>query len=263
MIELKNVGITLSSKGSEKFSLENINLKVDGEKVIILGPNGSGKTTLIRAISGLLPYTGSILIDGNEVRKIRNYTGYSTNLQEAYEIGITVKDVVYLYEEFKGLDSELFLEIIKALNLSNEILNKKLYVLSAGQSVLVRTTLALASRPKIFGLDEPFENVDAARRFVISRYIKEYGKEGILVTHELDMLSLYKDYKAYFLVGNKLQGPVSVSELLESSIVEGERRDALLTLEVMGKKISIVKGDTGMKFGALGSLNRLYGIISA
>ncbi|AWR98545.1 ATP-binding cassette domain-containing protein [Metallosphaera hakonensis] len=262
MIELKNVRITLSRRGYERFDLENMNLKVNGEKVIILGPNGSGKTTLLKAISGLLPYSGSILINGIEVKKIRNCIEYSTNLPEAYEIGITVNDIVYLYEELKGLDRSLFLEMLKSLNLGEEILRRKLYVLSAGQSVLVRTSLALASRPEIFGLDVPFENVDAARRYVISRYIKEYGKEGILVTHELDMLSLFKDYKAYFLVSNKLQGPVTVLELLESSIVEGEREDALLTIDVMGKKISLVKGDSGMKFGALGSLNRNYGIIN-
>lgn len=263
MIQLKNVGITLSGKGYERFSLENINLEVNGEKVIILGPNGSGKTTLLRAISGLLPYSGNIFINGMEVRKIRNYVRYSTNLPEAYEIGVTVNDIVYLYEELKGLDRDLFLEMLKALKLGEDILRRKLYKLSAGQSVLVRTSLALASQPEIVGLDEPFENVDAARRHVISKYIKEYGKEGILVTHELDMLNLYKEYKAYFLVGNKLQGPISVSELLESSIVEGERNDALLVLDIMDKKVSIVKGDLGMKFGALGSLNRIYGIIGA
>ena len=244
------------------FALEDLNLRVDNEKVIVLGPNGSGKTTILRAISGLIPYSGSILINGHEVRSIRNFLGYSTNLPEAYQIGITAEDIAYIYEELKGLDMELFHEIIDALNLEEEVLRRPLYALSAGQSVLVRTALALASRPEIYGLDEPFENVDPARRHVIAMYIKEIGREGIMVTHEVDMLSEFRHYKVYFLLSGKLQGPVKVADLLESSIVEGERGDAIIVLDVMGKKVSLVKGDVGMKFSYLGSLNRIYGVVA-
>ncbi|WP_252900286.1 ATP-binding cassette domain-containing protein [Vulcanisaeta sp. JCM 14467] len=39
----------------------------------MLGPNGSGKTTLLRAICGLIPYEGSIKVDGVEVNEVVNY----------------------------------------------------------------------------------------------------------------------------------------------------------------------------------------------
>lgn len=259
MIELKDVEITLSGKTDERFTLQGLNMKVDNEKVFLLGSNGSGKTTMLRAISGLIPYSGNIFIDGNEVRKVRNYLGYSTNLPESV-MGLTVNDAVYLYEELKGLDRGIFKEMIRSLGLGDVILRRKLYSLSAGQSTIVRTALALASRPKTVGLDEPFENVDVARRHALARYIKEYGKEVLLVTHELDILKSFKEWKAYFLVG-ELYGPLKVSDLLESSVAEGERSDALVTFDVMGKKVSLVKGDYGMKFGELGSIDRIYGLV--
>ncbi len=52
--------------------LRNIDLTVDaGEVVVVLGANGAGKTTLMRAISGLIPHTGQISVDGNPIGRVR------------------------------------------------------------------------------------------------------------------------------------------------------------------------------------------------
>ena len=52
--------------------LHGIDLEVDpGEIVVVLGANGAGKTTLMRAISGLIPHTGTIAVDGATIGHIR------------------------------------------------------------------------------------------------------------------------------------------------------------------------------------------------
>ena len=52
--------------------LHGIDLSVAaGEVVVVLGANGAGKTTLMRAITGLIPHTGSITVDGSPVGRIR------------------------------------------------------------------------------------------------------------------------------------------------------------------------------------------------
>jgi branched-chain amino acid transport system ATP-binding protein len=52
--------------------LHNIDLSVEaGEVVVVLGANGAGKTTLMRAISGLIPHTGQISIDGRAIGRVR------------------------------------------------------------------------------------------------------------------------------------------------------------------------------------------------
>ena len=51
-------------------ALRNVSLRVEeGEIVALLGSNGAGKTTTLRAISGLVAYTGSVLFDGKDLRK--------------------------------------------------------------------------------------------------------------------------------------------------------------------------------------------------
>ncbi len=64
MIELKETAVTLQQTPI----LKDISLVFPtGSKTCILGPNGCGKTTLLKTIAGLVPYSGSVLIDGQEV----------------------------------------------------------------------------------------------------------------------------------------------------------------------------------------------------
>ncbi len=52
--------------------LKGIDLTVrPGEKVFIGGANGSGKTTLLRALSGIIPHQGQVLVDGKEVSSMK------------------------------------------------------------------------------------------------------------------------------------------------------------------------------------------------
>jgi len=254
MIEYKN--LTISFKDNLVFKEVNLEVK---RKSIILGPNGSGKTTLIRATCGLIPYSGYIYVDGNEVRNIRNYLPLSTNLQEVYNLGIRVKDIVYLFEEIKDLDKGQFESFLKEVKLLEQVINKPLFKLSAGQSQIVRLALALASKPKIVLLDEPFENLDPARRATIVNWIKEYVSYGLITTHELDLLKEFKDWDSYFLFNGKFYGPVKVEDLIEASVVEGEVDNAIITIEVSnGKRISLVRGEKGAKLVYLGNINRIY-----
>ena len=64
MIELRDVSVKLGANrviGSLSASVES------GEWVALLGPNGAGKTTLIRAIAGLVRYSGSIAVEGRSI----------------------------------------------------------------------------------------------------------------------------------------------------------------------------------------------------
>ncbi|MEM1646573.1 MAG: ATP-binding cassette domain-containing protein [Ignisphaera sp.] len=259
MIEYKDLTITFK----DSVVLQDINLVVD-TKAIILGPNGSGKTSLIRATCGLIPYRGKIYVDGNDVSKVKNYLGLSTNLPEVYSIGNKVKDIVYILSDIKDLDEKLFTEFLRETKILDQIIDKPLYRLSAGQSSIVRLALALSSKSKILLLDEPFENVDPARRLALAEWIKEYFKEGFMTTHELDLLKGFSNWKSYLLINSKVYGPILTGDLIESSVVEGEDKNAIITITLQtGKKISLVKDNQskGVKFGLLGSINRIYGMI--
>ena len=64
MIQLEKAAVTLQ----QSRILTDISLTFQqGSKTCILGPNGCGKTTLLKTIAGLIPYKGSVMIDGQEV----------------------------------------------------------------------------------------------------------------------------------------------------------------------------------------------------
>lgn len=252
MIELNNVKVYYGNYEVIKGVSARIN-----EKVILLGPNGSGKTTLLRAIAGIIPYKGSIKVDGMEVRDIKNYNVVATNLWQAFSIGITVEDAIEVYEEYKGLKFDVREELRK-LGIDYK---KKWYTLSSGQRVVASTLLALATDPKIVLIDEPFENVDVYRRRALLKFLKEYGKEGIIVTHEVYMLKYFAGYKVFLILDGKVFGPLSVEELLSSSLVSGEDPSALLVIEAYGKKVSLVKSDKGYKIENMGIIEEIYSLL--
>jgi len=253
MIDLQNVSIYY---GKDRI-IKDVNMSIN-TKVLLLGPNGSGKSTLLRAIAGIIPYKGHILVDGKEVFSLKNENILSTNLPEAYVLDLTINDVIYVYEEIKGIDKELVIGMLDKMGLRS-ILKKRIYELSTGQSVIFRDVLTLASGAKIILLDEPFENVDLGKRKLLAEWIKEYGKEGIIVTHEIDMVSYFKDLSTYLIFEGKIYGPIIAKDFLESSIIEGSATDnSLLTFEVAGRKFSLVRGNVGRRVENLTSLDRLY-----
>ena len=69
MLEWKGVTVCYDKKPAA----EDVSLVVrEGEWLMLCGPNGSGKTTLLEAAAGVLPYRGSILLCGGEVREMKN-----------------------------------------------------------------------------------------------------------------------------------------------------------------------------------------------
>ncbi len=256
MIELRDVTVSV---GGGAFRVSNVNMRVNG-KAVMLGPNGSGKTTLLRAICGLIPYEGSIKVNDLEVNEVTGYTPLSCNLPEIYQMAITASGLLEVLEDLKGIDVNEFKGMLARFNISyDSVARKPVHGLSAGQSIIVKLALALSSRPRIIMIDEPFENVDPARRSVISSLLLEYGEEGLIVTHELDALKSFRDMDAYLVMEGRVYGPINVGKLLSSGIVEGEVKGAL-TVQINGKPYSIVEGK-GIKLLEMGSLNRLYGLI--
>lgn len=201
MLEIKHLSVSF-----DDFTvLKDINLKLDKEVYIILGPNGSGKTTLLRAISGIIPYKGSIKINGMEVRSAKGLLEYSTNLQEVYTIGNSVLETAKILSEIKEGDLKEFFKILDYLNLDRRVIHKPIYKLSTGQKALVSLALALFTRPQIVTIDEPIENVDINRLDKVISLLRERVNEGIIVTHHKELIKrLEKNVRVYNMVNGEL-----------------------------------------------------------
>jgi multiple sugar transport system ATP-binding protein len=166
----------------------------DGEFLVLVGPSGCGKSTLLRLIAGLEPFdSGRILIDGIDVSDA-----------EPPERGIAMVFQSYaLYPHMKvdrnmgfGLEiartprqeiAERVTRAAEKLRLGS-YLRRKPSELSGGQRQRVAIGRAITRKPKLFLLDEPLSNLDAAlrvgMRVEIARLKAELASTMVYVTHD-------------------------------------------------------------------------------
>ncbi|BBG26158.1 ATP-binding cassette domain-containing protein [Sulfuracidifex tepidarius] len=247
-------GLSLQVKVKGRPILKDVNFKID-DKVLVLGPNGSGKTTLLRVLSGLYKYEGSVKLNGVELRNISDFPSFSSNLPEVYHIAMKTEDLVSILSEIKECSEDIFSDMMNEAGVNPTGRNPS--SLSLGERTVVFTALALCSKPEIIAIDEPFENLDKRRKGLMKRWLSEYGKEGFVVTHEMNVLKEFGSWKAFLMIEGRLYGPMVVGDFLRSKIVEGER-DGSVVIEIAGKLYSLIVSNEGQE---ITDWNRLYDLV--
>lgn len=154
---------------SEKDVLKNLNLSVSrSEFLCILGPSGCGKTTLLRCIAGFEDYEGDIMVGGE--KRVKPGTDRIMVFQDFNQLfpWKTVKKNIQYPLKQQGIHNKAELKRI-----TEEVLQKvKLsgyedyypYQLSGGMKQRIAIAKALALKPKIILMDEPFAALDAMTR---------------------------------------------------------------------------------------------------
>jgi zinc transport system ATP-binding protein len=186
--------------------LEHVSFSIErGDYVGIIGPNGSGKTTLLKILVGLLrPESGTVRIDGVPIesykkmyeigyvpQKIANEgSGFPVTVSEIVESGRT--PIQKWFERFRREDRAAVEKALKTAGIS-DLKHRLMSSLSGGQRQRVYVARALAAKPKILILDEPFVGVDVAAQRDFFEFLKRLNvKEGmtiIFVSHDIDVLS--------------------------------------------------------------------------
>ncbi|MEV6300695.1 ABC transporter ATP-binding protein [Actinoplanes sp. NPDC051861] len=177
-------------------AVREISLHVDeGELVSIVGPSGCGKSTLLRCIAGLQhPSEGEIQIDGRPIDGVPDglavvFQDYSRSLYP----WLTIRDNVALPLRRRGLSRPLrraaALEALESVGLTS-FARRHPWQLSGGMQQRVSIARALAYRPRLLLMDEPFGSVDAQTREELEDLLLElrggYGMTILLVTHDID-----------------------------------------------------------------------------
>ncbi len=164
-------------------ALDNLNLEISGNIIAIVGPNGSGKTTFLTILSGIRrPTSGKAYINGIEPYsnrwRIYNYITYTFE-KPRYNLALRVRDILNILIGKDGLRNILD-NYGDDLPL-NDIMEKRLYELSSGQSQILSLLISLIIyRDKIAILDEPLSNLDIKYRRVFYDVMKDRG--GIIFT---------------------------------------------------------------------------------
>jgi len=176
-------------------ALDKINLSFEkGQIVFLVGPNGAGKSTLMKLMTGFIkPTEGEVLIDGKNVQEDRTsltFLGYvpeNAPLYPEMTVYEYIKFVAGLWQ-MKPVEFETKLRfVIENLQLE-EVLNQKTETLSKGFKRRVAIAGALIHQPQILILDEPTEGLDPNQKYQIHQFIKEYGKNHLIIvsTHIME-----------------------------------------------------------------------------
>jgi len=184
-------------------ALDNITFSVNhGERVAVIGPNGAGKSTLFKALIGLIsPFKGKILIHGQPLGYHFDCVAYIPQREDVdWMFPVTVRDVVQMgryskslrfKRRFKQDDSSEVDDAMKQMDIYS-LADRPIGDLSGGQQQRVFIARALAQRPHIFLMDEPFNGIDVITGDIIWALLDKLKQESVTVliaTHDLNLAS--------------------------------------------------------------------------
>ena len=197
MINIKHMGMSYPDANLPVF--EDLSLRIErGEFVLITGRSGRGKTTLIHLLTKeLTDYSGSIIVDGLELREIesKNIPAYRRKL------GVVFQDAKLFdeYSVYGNLEIVLSMTGLKNRQIDQRITSvlkllriEHLYKrnpreLSGGETQKVCMARALINYPLILLADEPTGNLDPAASEEIFRLLEIIHRQGttvVMVTHD-------------------------------------------------------------------------------
>lgn len=173
----------------------------------LIGPNGCGKTTLLRAISGYLSYTGSILLDGHEIthwsrRKLAQklsfvrqapWLSFDFTVEELVLLGLLPRKS--LLESITSRDRIALETVLDQVGLSG-FSKRTLHSLSGGERQRAYLAQAILQDSNLLLLDEPTTHLDVCHQYQFLELVKElvdHGKTVLAVFHDLELAARYSD----------------------------------------------------------------------
>jgi branched-chain amino acid transport system ATP-binding protein len=186
LLELKQV----SAYYNQIRALSDISIKVEqGEIVTLIGSNGAGKTTTLKAISGQVKTTGSILFEGKEITTLPPHLIAGQGIAHVPEgrrifPRLTVRENLemgaFLIKDKKEISARME-RVFQYFPRIRERLNQKGGTMSGGEQQMLAIGRALMMKPKILLLDEPSMGLAPVIVEQIFEIIQELNKQGITI----------------------------------------------------------------------------------
>ena len=212
MLEVKN----LSAGYPGKPVLQEVSFSARaGQITAVIGPNGSGKSTLLKALCGILPAQGQMVLDGVSLgqltrQELAQKIAYLPQNRAVPEIsaGRLVLHGRFPYlsypRRYRNQDYEAAGAAMEAMGIAH-LAKVPLAQLSGGQRQKVYIAMALAQDTPVILLDEPTTYLDAAHQLQLlrqARALADRGKTVILVIHDLSHAMTAADNLVLLAEGN-------------------------------------------------------------
>ena len=244
----------LTKRFDGALAVDGLSLHVaEGELTVLLGGSGCGKTTTLKMINRLIePTSGRVEIDGTDACRLpgpelRRRIGYCFQAIGLFPHMTTAENVA-ITPQLLGWDEaqvrERVDELLGLVELEpDEFRDRRPDQLSGGQQQRVGIARALAARPGVLLMDEPFGALDPITRDTLQRRFQEIRRElgltCVFVTHDMVEALLLADHIAVLDAGRLVQvgtphelvtSPANdaVAGLIETPRRQADRVEALL-----------------------------------
>lgn len=193
----------------------------------VIGINGAGKSVFLKSIAGLLKSSGEIcLSDGKEIYSKEQIAyvpqmAYSTSALTVIEMVLLGKIADLKWRVNDEILGEVE-EIMEKLQITH-LAEQRFSDLSGGQKQMVVMAQALIAKPKLLLLDEPTSALDLYHQLKLLDVTKQYCREnqciGIIVMHDLSLVSRYSDEIVLLHEGKNIR-QASPEQVLEKGLLE-------------------------------------------
>ena len=213
-----------------------------GEFISVIGASGCGKTTIFRLINKLLtPQSGTILANGNDIKKLKNYAGYMPQKDLLFPWR-TIEKNLWLPMELRKLPKSVMAE--KAETILEEIgllsyKDKYPKDLSGGMRQRISFARTLLTESELMLLDEPFSALDSLTKMSMQEWLlkqwEHFHKTIMFITHDVE--------EAIFLSGKIFvitETPITKLEIIEVPLTYPRERSQLKNAEIVDLKEQLI-----------------------
>lgn len=162
---------------------------------LILGGNGSGKSTLLKALAGIHPANGEVLLNGTSLSSqpidYRRKIGFSA-AEPTFPEYLNLKDLITVVAKAKQSTHAEIAELTTILEVG-EFMTYPIGGYSSGMLKKSALMLAFLGKPELIILDEPFTTIDAQTQGQLVRLICQRAKEGtgfLITSHQSGPIEL-------------------------------------------------------------------------